>query len=347
MDVQRPDLEEAVRLGLLQPAQVEPLWGFLAARRTDSPRFTGTHVLYYLGGLIAIGAMSLFMTLAWESFGGWGLFAVALAYAGLGLGLTEHFLYRRHLAIPAGIMAAFVVVLVPLATYGLQNALGWWPDEHPYRDYHRLIEWHWLYLELATLAAAALLLWRYRLPFIGMPLAVTLWYMSMDLSRFILGIEAGLPDAWDFYRRFSLAFGLAMTGLAFWVDLRTRSGKDYAFWLYLFGVVTFWAALSSFESPSEWNKFLYFLINLAMVGVATLLARRVFAVCGGLGIAGYLFHLADQVFQDSLLFPLALSLLGIGIIWLGVWYSRHEAALARRLRGLLPGAMADLLERRL
>jgi hypothetical protein len=27
-----------------------------------------------------------------------------------------------------------------------------------------------------------------------------------------------------------------MTLLAFWVDIRARKDKDYAFWLYLFGV---------------------------------------------------------------------------------------------------------------
>lgn len=60
----------------------------------DTPSFRFTHILYYLGGMIAIGAMSLFMTLGWERFGGWGLFFIALAYAGAGLALTGHLLQR-------------------------------------------------------------------------------------------------------------------------------------------------------------------------------------------------------------------------------------------------------------
>ena len=346
MELSRGDLDIAVQRGVLREDQAEALWRFLAEHKRDTPRFTATHILYYLGGLIAIGAMTLFMTLAWERFGGWGLFFIALLYAGIGLAMTEHFLFRKRLAIPAGIMAAFVIALVPLAVYGLQRAMGWWPDEMPYREYHRLIEWHWIYLELVTLASAATLLWRYRLPFIVMPLAVTLWYMSMDVSRFLVGIDPSLPAAWDFYRQFSLVFGLGMTGLAFWVDLRSRGEKDYAFWLYLFGVATFWGALSSFHSESELSKFVYFLINLAMIALAALLTRRVFAVFGGLGVAGYLAHLADKVFQDSLLFPFALSAIGIGIIWLGVWYSRHEAELTAWLRSRLPDALREMLERR-
>ena len=62
------------------------------------------HVLYYLGGMIAIGAMSLFMTLGWNSLGGWGGFVTAIFYGALALALT-HGSSRQAPRIPAGIMA--------------------------------------------------------------------------------------------------------------------------------------------------------------------------------------------------------------------------------------------------
>ena len=37
------------------------------------PGFAFVNVLYYFGGLMAIGAMSLFMTLGFEAMGTWGL----------------------------------------------------------------------------------------------------------------------------------------------------------------------------------------------------------------------------------------------------------------------------------
>jgi hypothetical protein len=80
------DLDRAAAAGLLRPDQVAPLWTHLLARARaapdDRPRFSFTHVLYYLGGMLAIGAMSLFMTLGWASFGGWGVFFIALLYIG-------------------------------------------------------------------------------------------------------------------------------------------------------------------------------------------------------------------------------------------------------------------------
>jgi hypothetical protein len=349
----RSDLRQAVNQGVLGEQQAEQLWLFLAARHDDTPRFSFTHILYYLGGMLAIGAMSLFMTLGWESFGGWGIFGIALAYAAVGLWLTHYFLYTKSLRIPAGIMAAFVVVLTPLAVYGLQVATGWWSGEHFFRDYHTRIDWSWLFLELATLVVAALMLWRYRLPFSVMPLAVTLWYLSMDLVPMLFGPWDTAGDTaqwmqlWDLRKWVSLWFGLAMILFALFVDLRARrSRQDFAFWLYLFGVLAFWGGLSLMESDSELSKFIYFCINLLMIGAGAMLARRVFVVFGGLGAAGYLGHLAYDVFEDSWLFPFALTGIGLAVIGLGILWQRHEARLGTRLRALLPGELRELIEQR-
>lgn len=351
MRLSRADLAQAVREGVLNESQAEALWGFLGARHADTPQFGFTHILYYLGGMLAIGAMSLFMTLGWERFGGWGIFGIALAYAALALGLTHWFLYRRGLAIPAGIMAALVVVLTPLAIYGLQVAMGWWSGDHVFREYHTRIDWSWLFLELATLAVAALLLWRYRLPFSVLPLAVTLWYLSMDLAPFLFGpwrdtgSTAQWQETWELRRWVSLWFGLAMLLFAFWVDVRSRHDRrDFAFWLYLFGLLAFWGGLSSMHSDSELQRFAYFCINLLLIGIGAVLGRRVFVVFGALGSAGYLGYLAHDVFADSWLFPFVLTLIGLSVIWLGVIWQRHEQALGARLRRLLPAELRELLE---
>src|SRR6185503_16923850 len=128
----RSDLEGAVREGILDARQADRLVAFLSGGTAPSaagPRFTFVHVLYYLGGMIAIGAMSLFMTLGWNSLGGWGGFVTAVFYAILALALTHWFLQRRQLEIPAGIMATLAVVMVPLAIFAAQMALGYWGDD--------------------------------------------------------------------------------------------------------------------------------------------------------------------------------------------------------------------------
>lgn len=345
MKLSRKQLDDAASEAIISPEQADALWSFLRSQPHAGPRFDFTHVLYYLGGLIAIGAMTLFMTLGWETFGGWGIFFIALAYLGVGLKLALRFENKGY-PVPAGICAAFAVAMVPLAIYGLQVGMGWWPDDTAYRDYHRYIKWHWIFLELGTLAAAAVIAWRFHYPFLSMPVAVTLWYMSMDVAAMLMAAEG---YDWEFRAFVSLWFGLAMTLFAFWIDLRSRHATrgDYGFWLYLFGVLTFWGGLSAQHSDSEFNKFLYFCINLGLIGIGVVLIRRVFVVFGALGCAGYLGYLANRVFADSWLFPIVLSAIGLGIIYLGILWQRNEKRLSGRLRGHLPRALQELLATRM
>jgi hypothetical protein len=230
-----------------------------------------------------------------------------------------------------------------LAVYGLQAVLGWWAEGLVYRDYHTRIDWRWILMELATLATGAVMLWRYRLPFLMMPVAVTLWYMSMDLTPFLFG---DADSMWELRKLVSLWFGLLIVLLALWVDVRTRREKDFAFWLYLFGVMAFWGGMSLMRSDSELRKIAYLCINLTMILVGATLSRRVFAVFGALGAAGYLGHLAYDVFKDSMMFPFVLTIIGLGVVYLGIVWQRQEETISSALRGLLPLPMRELIERR-
>ena len=89
--IRRAELDGAVREGIVTSAQADRLAAFLAAvpGASERPRFSFVHVLYYLGGMIAIGAMSLFMTLGWNTLGGWGGFLTAVFYGMLALALTQ------------------------------------------------------------------------------------------------------------------------------------------------------------------------------------------------------------------------------------------------------------------
>jgi hypothetical protein len=338
MIITRKNLDDAVDENILSAEQAENLHLYLKSLPSVGPSFDFTHVLYYLGGLVAIGAMTLFMNLGWESFGGWGIFFIALAYAGIGLKLTQIFQSKGY-AVPAGICATFTVVLTPLGIYGLQQALGLWPDESTYQEYHRYIKWHWLYMEFGTLIVGAIVAWRYKYPFLIMPIAVTLWYMSMDIASMIAGGRA------DFELRslVSMYFGLLIVLLAFWVDFRAKGKADYAFWLYIFGVMAFWGGMTAQDSDSEISKFIYFCINIFMIGAGVLIIRRVFVVFGAIGSCLYLGHLAFDLFKDSWLFPIALTAIGLLIIYLGVLWQKNEKVITGKTRNMLPIQVKDFL----
>src|SRR5262245_44120273 len=197
MQIERSQLDEAIRRGIIDDAQATALWSFLLAEHKDSPQFSFNHLLYYLGGMVAIGGVSVFVTLGWETLGGTGLLLVALAVMAVAAWLTHYFLVEQKLAIPAGLMAALVVAAAPLAVYGLQRTLGYWPSDASYRSYHTIVDWRWIVMELGTLAVGAAVLWRWRLPFSVMPIAVTLWYMSMDLAPLLQTYLTGNLDPND------------------------------------------------------------------------------------------------------------------------------------------------------
>ncbi len=339
LNITPKNLEDAVGEKILTLEQSEKLIDFLKKQPNTASKFDFTHVLYYIGGLIAIGAMTLFMGLGWESFGGVGIVFISLFYALAGLKLT-HVFQAKGLAIPAGICGTFVIALTPLAVYGLQHALGVWPDDSVYREYHRYIKWHWLYMELSTLAVGAIIAWRYKYPFLMMPIAVTLWYLTMDVAVMI----GGDNYSWELRKLVSMHVGLLMIGLAFWIDIRSQNKADYSFWIYLFGVIAFWVGMTSQYSDSELSKLIYCAINLLMIFLGMLVVRRVFVVFGAIGVSGYIGHLAFDIFRDSWLFPIVLTLFGLLVVYLGILWQKNERKITSKVRGFLPKALRELLE---
>jgi hypothetical protein len=331
------DIKAAVTAKLITQDQADKLTAFWQQNHEEVPTFRLTHLLYYFGGLLAIAAISLFVTQAWDLMVGMPLFLMSSLLFIFGLLLMRYFL-NLQLRIPAGIMATFSLVAVPLAVYNLQVWLGYFPDpKFHYANYNDYINWAWVPMELATLLAGSIMFYFYRFPFLMFPIAVTLWYMSMDLYVLLYLNNQYVPGQ---RAAFSMYFGLIMLLFAFFVDIRQTDEKhDYAFWLYLFGVITFWGGLSSQSSDSELSKFMYCMINIVMILIGVFLNRRVFSVFGVLGVLGYIGYLAFTVFKDSLAFPLVLVFLGVLIILLATRWAKIENKLYAYFRPYIPPAL--------
>jgi len=285
--------------------------------------------------------MGWLMTLGWEKFGGSGIFFIASLY-GIFFAMAGVRLFSDpQTRTPGGLLVTIAVCMTPLAVYGFERTTGLWPYADPgsYRGFFPWIRGGWFAMELATVIVGLAALRRAKFPFLVAPIALVLWFMSMDAVPALLHVHAwGQPDI---ARRVSIAFGLGMMFVAFLVDHRTR--EDYAFWLYLFGMTAFWGAVSSIDSDNELSKLVYCAMNLGFVVLSALLRRRVFLVYGAVGVNLYLVHLARRVFESSTIFPFALTLLGLGIIAAAVWYQRNRAAVELRIESIVPIWIRDLL----
>jgi hypothetical protein len=345
MNISQDELRKAATSSGISSDQADLLWQALQANPTpaEKPKFDVANVAYYLGALIAIGAMGWFMNKAWERFGGGGLLAVASCYA-VCFVLSGRTLWQQELRVPGGLLFTMAVGMIPLAVYGLERWTGLWPADDPgqYVNFHPYINGSWLLMEVATVLGGIIALRFWRFPFLTAPIAYALWYMSMDLVD-LLGKRQGM--GWEEKQVVSTVFGGVMILVSYLVDLRGKS-DDYAFWGYLFGLMAFWGGLSTMNSDSELGKFVYCLINVGLIFCSLALRRRTFIIFGSLGLFGYLGHLAYSVFSDSILFPFALSLLGIGIIYLGVQYQRRRKVLEQRFRKMVLPKMRGLIPAR-
>jgi len=334
MHLDRSDIEAATKAGLITTEQAQKLWLFWQKEQENVPQFRLSHIMYYFGGMLAISAVTLFVTKAWNRLNGLPLFILFSLLFLLGLLLTHHFLNKK-LSIPAGIMATFSLALIPLATYNIQVWLGYPPIEYNhYTDFHQWISWYWIPMELATLVVGVLMLYFYNFSFLLFPISIVLWYMSMDLWPLLFHM-----NDFNFTNKatFSMYFGLIIIFAAIYMDFKhSNRHQDYAFWLYIFGVMTFWGGLSCQFSHSELSKFFYCMINIVMILVSVFLNRRVFALFGALGVLGYLWHLSFDIFANSLGFPIALVFLGILIIVAATKWSHIETKLFACMQPYIP-----------
>ncbi len=239
MKISREDLRWAADHGHLAPGQDATLWSALEARTAVRPRFDAAHVAYYAGALLVLGSMGWFVTLAWESLPGAALTLIAVVYAAVFLFSGRWVWDSLGLRVPGGLLLTMAVGMAPLATHGLLKEFNLWPGESPgaYPGFHLQIHGSWLALELATMLAGAVALKLRRFPFLPAPIAVAAWYFSMDIASLLLGDGR---DYWDGRDWMSAWFGLATLVFAYYLDLRSRH-EDFAFWLYLFGLLAFGA----------------------------------------------------------------------------------------------------------
>lgn len=347
------DLRAAYDAGALDEPNYRNLMAFLAERLAarprsatipavnGRPRFDLTHLLWYAGALIVMTAMGLFTNAAFNALGGFALAAIGTGYA-VGFLILGNWLWTsKDLRTPGGLAVAVAVAMVPMIVYGVQDGFDLWRfaqgDPGQYRGFFPKIHGSWIYMEVATILAATLAMRIWPYPFVLLPAAVAAWFLSMDVVVWLAGSED-----YGIRANVSVVFGLVLMAIGWVVDLRHRPKGDYAFWLHVFGAMTFWGGLVSQGRGDPLGGLIFCVICVGLLLLAVYLDRRVYAVFGTIGVAMYLGDLASKVFRDVLSFSFALSALGLAIIGLGIWYHRRRDRFALWLDANLPAGLKAL-----
>ena len=197
--------------------------------------------------------------------------------------------------------------MVPFLVYCFQRALKWWPKEDPgvFQGFRTHVRSGWVVMEIATIVTGALYLYMdVHFPFLLFPIAWMLWFLSMDLAPFLPEWYRGWRGMFEARRLLSVVFGLAMMIVGRLLEVRLGSDPDFGFWLYLFGLLAFWVAVT-FDFP-EYNLHgsLYLLLNIALFLVGSHLNRSTFHVFSTLGVSVYIIGVYTNHIKPDKSFPL-------------------------------------------
>ncbi len=316
-----------IRLNLSKE-QVQEFWSALEQNEPGSASSSFSRYLFYFGALIVISAMSWFITIAFESFGGGGIFLISLSYAAIFL-IAGHLMWnKKHLRTPAGLLITMAVCMIPLGVYGLENYLKLWSDD-PYSKFihfFHIINGRWLSMEMITILFGLIAIYFYPFPFLTAPIFLSSWFLTMDIVPALFGEIGWKQQCW-----ISLFFGILLIMLGVAIDRKKK--EDYGFWSYFFGALSFWGALNCLV----WDKgeailFVYLIINIVMMFLSILLERKILMIYGTLGIFLYISHLAFDIFGESVLFTFALSFVGLSIIALGILYQKNATRIEQSVK---------------
>lgn len=319
-------LKAASKLGLAA-LDKKALWE--ALEEESSKNSSMPKLLYYFGAMIVISAQTWFMNLGWAKFGGGGLFLISVLYAAIS-GITGAKLWKKEaFKTPAGLLITMAVCMTPLAIYGIETFFEL--STRAYPSFYSIIKIEWIWMDIGTILAGLVALKFYPFPFLTAPIFFAAWFLSMDIVPLFFGQEI----SWSQREWVSLGFGIVLLLISYVIDL--KKSPQYGFWGYLFGTLTFWVALDFLcYGEGEAVLFSFLLINLLMMVLSIFLQRKMLMIFGSLGALAYFSHLAHVVFENSILFPFALTFLGLVVIYGGVLYQKNRVKIEKKMLNSIP-----------
>lgn len=324
------DLEKWVEEGLITPDQSINIRTYIEANGSiEEQKEVGgeqrkglnfVSLAYYFGGFMILLAYTIFMGLEWETLGYTRQITYSLGTIIVLWGIG-YFLQRSNFRIAGGLLIFVGTGIVPLLVTTIQRAIGMWPEtEFAYRDFYRYVSQTWIPLELISITISVFVIWRIRFPLITLLIAFWMWFLSMDLTRWIIK-----SDDWGFSDPEQIVSSVMGAGMLFLgIYLQRKAKQDYSFWFYLFGHLLVLSFFSSLTLDKEGVLGLvYFAVYFLFVIASVWLQQRVFLVFGALGCYGYISYLAFDIFDGAMGFVFALGGIGLLIVLSAVGYQKY------------------------
>jgi hypothetical protein len=176
-----------------------------------------------------------------------------------------------------------------------------------------------------------------KFPFHVFLISVALWFFSMDI---VAVMNHACSLTWSEQARITGIFGLCMIAVGYYADLKFK--KDYSFWLYLFGSMTFLVGLSDFSNRDVFGFVLLGFASVAMILFSLFINRNVILVFGSIGIIQLLSRLSWEFFRHSVFFPFVLTAIGVTLIIAGLFFQKNRKRIDENVIKKLPQVLLNL-----
>jgi hypothetical protein len=327
-------IERSAALSLFERLYPAPERGTELSRTgaalADQTRLSRTvQVFVALGVLLVIGAHAWWSTKGYQDLGIGIVLVLTLLWQAGFLGAAEWAKRARYGLLEQG-FAGIVAFYTPLTIFSIEKLLGVNFEHENYKDFYPWISGGWVFMEIGSIAVAAALLYRYRRPFLTLPLTLFTGFLLMDATARIVG--NGFDDG-DLIKWIVLTGGIVI-GLA-GVLLDYRGWRRFAFWPHLTSIWLVAWGLPLCTGDKTWPLFLVAAVDL-LVGIW--LARIVYLAAGG--VIGWI---AISMNAHGMVFPFILMAGGILFIVAAIWLAKADSPLRRWLaERTLPAPQRDL-----
>ncbi len=337
MKITKSLLEKAAREGLLRQEQVEPLWTFFE----KSSAFKTGMIWGFLGGSLALAALSILLYDHWEKIPGYGVALIGIIFMFV--------FYRAGSKIEqesqkrfAGILYTLSVGSVALLVYGIQEQLGMFHSNSIHGNFHRIIDGQWMFIEIGIMMYGFWLFKKKQVSFLLLPVAVAAWYFCMDLSEALTYTE-------DTRRILTTLLGALYLAIALWFDYQTAgskdTGEDYPFWLYVCGGMALSGGMIYLLiiDGTLGQKWVFTVLNLLLLSIGILIRRTTLLVYTAIGFGYLLTNLAYKTFAGEPAFPFTVLIIGVGLIFLGLKWQKNEAQIQATFSKIIPTSLQQTL----
>jgi hypothetical protein len=353
--LRQADLDEAVALGMISAAKAQALAGLAAGKggrvHGSQERFLIANdvgeIFVAIGLLMLITAAARLLNLAAT---GPQMALMAGTAALVAWALAEYFVFRRPMMLPG------IVATLAFACFAVTAVFRGWNGLALPFDMHRLD------VQLPAIGVLALAFWRFRIPFLVLPLAAAIAALVLrGGAEGLLGLRARAGDLWLVLLTAG-ACGLVYIGAAIGLDMRDpgrlERQSQYAFWLYVAGAPLlvhslFWSVLVIFALASgrgeaaflSWGT-LGAIVPVALVVtvIGLILDRRALVISTLAYVAytvGSVLYMAGTGGAGVVVGTLAV--LGIYVVLLGVgWRSIRRAVMAHLPLGRLASRLSPV-----